>query len=50
MRRFPMSDKLPAVEEQLARAKNPGASASPSDAAASKALSKWLVKQPKEKP
>lgn len=50
MRRFPMSDKIPAVEEQLARAKNPGAIASPSDAEASKALSKWLVKQPKDKP
>src|SRR4051812_11073881 len=50
MRRFPSSDKLPAVQQQLARARNPGGSAPTSDTDAAKAVSKWLGQKPQSRP
>ena len=50
IRRFPASDKIPAVQQQLARAKNPDASAPASDVEARNILSRWLPKQQKSKP
>ena len=50
MRRFPTSDKLPAVQQQLARAKNPAGNPATESDETGKTLSKWLGEQPKTKP
>jgi tetratricopeptide (TPR) repeat protein len=50
IRRFPSSDKLPAVQQQLARIKNPGESNSPSDIHKRATLSQWLKGQQERKP
>jgi len=50
IRRFPSSDKLPAVQQQLARIKNPGESNRPSDIQKRTTLSQWLKEQQERKP
>jgi tetratricopeptide (TPR) repeat protein len=50
VRRFPASDKLPAVQQQLARIKNPGESNPPSNIQKRTALSQWLKEQQERKP
>jgi hypothetical protein len=50
MRRFPASEKVPAVQQQLARIKNPGNPDSDSGAQNRAALSQWLKDQPRKKP
>ena len=48
IRRFPASDKLPAVQQQLARIKNPRPVNPATDAQDRAALSQWLKDQPKK--
>jgi tetratricopeptide (TPR) repeat protein len=48
IRRFPASDKLPAVQEQLARIKNPPPVNPATDAQDRAALSQWLKDQSKK--
>lgn len=50
IRRFPASDKIPAVQQQLARAKNPDATAPASDVETRNTISRWLPEQQKSKP
>jgi tetratricopeptide (TPR) repeat protein len=50
IRRFPSSDKLSVVQQQLARIKNPGESNSPSDSHKRATLSEWLKGQQERKP
>lgn len=50
IRRFPASDKIPMVQQQLARAKNPSATVPSSDVETRSTLSRWLPEQPKSKP
>jgi tetratricopeptide (TPR) repeat protein len=50
IRRFPASGKVPIVEQQLARVRNPGDSNPPSDIQNRAALSKWLKQQQRTKP
>lgn len=50
IRRFPTSDKIPVVQQQLARAKNPSVAAPASDGETRSTLSRLLPEQPKSKP
>ena len=50
IRRFPTSDKLPAVQQQLARIKNVGDSNPLPDIQSRTTLSEWLKEQRKTKP
>jgi tetratricopeptide (TPR) repeat protein len=50
IRRFPTSDKLPLVQQQLARIKSAGESNPPLDTRSRTALSEWLKEQQKTKP
>jgi tetratricopeptide (TPR) repeat protein len=50
IRRFPASDKLSAVQQQLARIKNLGESNPPSEIQNRTTLSEWLKEQPERKP
>jgi tetratricopeptide (TPR) repeat protein len=50
IRRFPASDKLSAVQQQLARIKTPGESNPPSEIQNRTPLSEWLKEQQKAKP
>jgi len=50
IRRFPSSDRLPAVQQQLARIKNLGGSNPPSDIQKRTTLSPWLKEKQERKP